>query len=66
MTVKKGTSAKGKRKSKAKSLPPRAKNVVQSEPHAANANGKLGEENGFKDLVLMGDEVGDPDISMLA
>ncbi len=30
-----------------------------------NSNGNLKEENGLKDLVLMGDEVGDPDISML-
>jgi RNA polymerase primary sigma factor len=31
-----------------------------------NSNGKLREENGLKELVLMGDEVGDPDITMLA
>lgn len=30
-----------------------------------NSNGKFADENGLKDLVLMGDEVADPDISML-
>jgi RNA polymerase primary sigma factor len=65
MIVKKGSSQKEKRKTKVKSDPPRAKNSVQDEPRVNNSNGKLAEENGLKDLVLMGDEVGDPDISML-
>ena len=35
-------------------------------PRVENSNGKFADENGLKDLVLMGDEVADPDISMLA
>ena len=44
---------------------PRAKDQGWQETDPPNSNGKLSEENGIKDLVLMGDEVGDPDISML-
>jgi RNA polymerase primary sigma factor len=66
MIAKKGPSNKEKRKTKAGSLPARAKKSVGSEPRVDHSNGKLAEENGIKDLVLMGDEVGDPDITMLA
>jgi len=65
MIVKKRSSQKEKRKTKVRPLS-RAKNSVQGEPRLKNSNGKLAEENGLKDLVLMGDEVGDPDISILA
>ncbi|RPJ20255.1 MAG: sigma-70 family RNA polymerase sigma factor [Chloroflexi bacterium] len=66
MIVKKGSTSKEKRKTKVKPLPPRAKNSVRHEPRAENSNGELAEENGLKELVLMGDEVGDPDIGLLA
>jgi RNA polymerase primary sigma factor len=65
MVVKKRSSQKEKRKSKAKPSLPRAKSQEWQEPNTKNSNGKLKEENSFKDLVLTGDEVGDPDISML-
>lgn len=45
---------------------PRADHQEWQEPPETNSDGKLNEENGLKELVLMGDEVGDPDISMLA
>src|SRR5574339_87721 len=64
MTVKKGSSPK--HKTKARPPTPRAKKPARDELRQENSNGKLREENGLKDLVLMGDEVGDPDISMLA
>ena len=66
MVVKKRSSQKVKRKIGAKPPLPRAKDPEWQESDAQNSNGKLREENGLKDLVLMGDEVGDPDISMLA
>lgn len=44
---------------------PRAGNASWTEEGENNSNGKLKEENGLKELVLMGDEVGDPDINML-
>jgi RNA polymerase primary sigma factor len=66
MSVKKGPSQKEKRKTKAKSLPVRPKKSAGSEPRVNHSNGNLPEENGIKDLVLMGDEVGDPDITLLA
>ncbi|HET9912387.1 MAG TPA: sigma-70 family RNA polymerase sigma factor [Anaerolineales bacterium] len=72
MTVKKRSSPrstgsqKEKRKTKVKPLSPRPKKEAQSEARPKNSNGILAEENGLQDLVLMGDEVGDPDISMLA
>jgi hypothetical protein len=59
-------SPKEKRKTKVKPLSPRAKNAERSEAHPQSSNGMLAEENGLQDLVLMGDEVGDPDISLLA
>jgi RNA polymerase primary sigma factor len=65
MIVKKRSSQKEKRKTKVKPSVPRAKDSAWQEDGAKNSNGKLKEENGLKDLVLMGDEVGDPDISML-
>ena len=66
MMVKKGSSQKDKRRPKVKPHPPRANHSARSESQLENSNGKLEEENSLKDLVLMGDEVGDPDISMLA
>src|SRR5512139_2476153 len=72
MTVKKKSSPrstgsqKEKRKTKVKPLAARPKKGAQSEARPKNSNGILAEENGLQDLVLMGDEVGDPDISMLA
>ena len=66
MVVKKRSSQKAKRKIGATPPLPRAKDQEWQESDAPNPNGKLREENGLKDLVLMGDEVGDPDISMLA
>ena len=65
MIVKKRSSQKEKRKTKAKPPLPRANNSSWQDPDPQHSNGKLKEENGLKDLVLMGDEVGDPDISML-
>jgi RNA polymerase primary sigma factor len=65
MIVKKRSSQEEKRKTRVKPPVHRAKNQEWQEPDAKNSNGKLKEENGFKELVLMGDEVGDPDISML-
>src|SRR5687768_3103499 len=65
MIVKKRSSQKEKRKTRGKPLLPRAKGSSLQENDAKNDNGQLKEENGLKDLVLMGDEVGDPDISML-
>jgi RNA polymerase primary sigma factor len=65
MTVKKKTLQKQRRKVKAKPSLPRAKEAEWTEPRLKNSDGKL-VENGLKDLVLMGDEVGDPDIGMLA
>ncbi|HEX5809676.1 MAG TPA: sigma-70 family RNA polymerase sigma factor [Anaerolineales bacterium] len=66
MMVKKGTPQKDKRKSKDKLLPSRARNSARSEPHLENLSERVGDENDLQDLVLMGDEVGDPAISMLA
>jgi RNA polymerase primary sigma factor len=66
MILKKKSSPKEKRKSKAKSPGPRAIKPLGEESHLENANGSLKDENGIRELVLMGDEVGDPDISMLA
>jgi RNA polymerase primary sigma factor len=65
MTVKKRSSQKEKRNTKAKPPLPRATDREWQESNGTHSNGKLKEENGFKELVLMGDEVGDPDISML-
>jgi RNA polymerase primary sigma factor len=66
MTVKKRSSQKEKRKTKVKSPSPQAKKTARSEAPPQSSNGILAEENGLQDLVLMGDEVGDPDISLLA
>jgi RNA polymerase primary sigma factor len=67
MSVKKRSSQKEKRKIKGKPSTPRAENQNEAwqEDDAQNSNGKLKDENSLKELVLMGDEVGDPDISML-
>src|SRR6185503_17484019 len=66
MIVKKRSSQKEKRKTKAREHLPHAKNMSRPEPRPENSNGKFADENGLKDLVLMGDEVADPDITMLA
>ena len=67
MSLKKRSSQKDKRQTKAKPSLPRAKNSqgAWQEHGAKDPEGNLKDENGLKDLVLMGDEVGDPDISML-
>jgi hypothetical protein len=65
MSVKKGPSQKEKRKTNARLPSARAKKSAGNEPRLNHSNGQLPEENGIKELVLMGDEVGDPDISML-
>jgi RNA polymerase primary sigma factor len=65
MSVKKRSSQNEKRKTRAKPPTSRASAQAWQEPNPKNSNGKLKEENELKDLVLMGDEVGDPDISML-
>jgi RNA polymerase primary sigma factor len=66
MIVKKRSSQKEKRKTNAREHLAHAKNLSRPAPRAGNSNGKFPEENGLKELVLMGDEVADPDISMLA
>jgi RNA polymerase primary sigma factor len=68
MVVRKRSSQKEKRKPKAKESLPLAKKVAWQEPRAENpnGNGKFAEETSLKELVLMGDEVADPDINMLA
>jgi RNA polymerase primary sigma factor len=65
MIVKKRSSQKEKRKTKVKPPLPRANGVGWEEAPVKNSNGKPRDENGLKDFVLIGDEVGDPDISML-
>jgi RNA polymerase primary sigma factor len=67
MTLKKRSSQKEKHKTRGKPSPLRAKdpNGTWQENEAKNSNENLKEETSLKDLVLMGDEVGDPDISML-
>jgi RNA polymerase primary sigma factor len=71
MTVKKRVSPrstgsqKEKRKTKVKPPLAPAKKAAQGLARVQSANGKLGEENGLEDLVLIGDEVGDPDVNML-
>ena len=65
MALKKRSPQKEKRRSKDKPETPPGKNPAREELRGENSNGNLKEENGLKDLVLMGDEVGDPDISLL-
>jgi RNA polymerase primary sigma factor len=66
MTSKKRASSPNeKRDVKMKAPVPHAKNAAWEKPRPENANGILGEENGLQDLVLMGDEVADPDMSIL-
>ncbi len=63
---KKRTSvAKEKRKTKVKPRPPMTHPAVE-ELLVEEQSEKLDEENGFPDLALIGDEVGDPDASVLA
>jgi RNA polymerase primary sigma factor len=66
MIVKKRLSQKEKRKTKVREHLPHAKNTPRQKPPAEHSNGKFVDDNGLKDLVLMGDEVADPDITMLA
>ena len=66
MIVKKRSSQKEKRKTKVREILPRAKHMSWKEPRVENSNGKFAEESSLKELVLMGDEVADPDINMLA
>jgi RNA polymerase primary sigma factor len=64
MTVKKRSSQKEKRTTKARPPLPRARDSSWPDGAHGHSNGNDKEEN-LKDLVLMGDEVGDPDISLL-
>jgi RNA polymerase primary sigma factor len=68
MSLKKRPAQKEKHKSKVKPPVPRATDPADATPEApgTNFNGKLKQEAHLSDLVFMGDEVGDPDISMLA
>jgi len=66
MTLKKRSSHKERPKTKVKPPVPRAKHPSREEPRGENSNGKFVDENGLKELVLMGDEVADPDMNMLA
>ena len=65
MILKKRSSQKPKRKIKSRETLPRAKDALRQESKSGNSKDKFAEENTLKDLVLMGDEVADPDISML-
>jgi len=68
MVVKKKhtTVAKEKQKTKVKPRPPRVKHVPQEEPPVEEPNETLVDESVFPDLALLGDEVGDPDASILS
>jgi RNA polymerase primary sigma factor len=66
MILKKRSSPKENHKAKVKPRPPRAKNTPWETLRVQNLNEPLVEENELTDLVLMGDEVGDPDMSILA
>jgi RNA polymerase primary sigma factor len=66
MIVKKRSSQKEKRKTKAKESVSHTKNGSRKETHAEESKDQFAEETSLKDLVLMGDEVADPDINMLA
>jgi RNA polymerase primary sigma factor len=66
MIVKKRSSQKEKRKTKAKESVPPTKNGSRNGTHAEPSGDQFAEETSLKDLVLMGDEVADPDINMLA
>ena len=63
---KRSTVAREKRKAKVKPRPPRARSIPLEEPPPGPVTGPLPEENGFPDLELIGDELGDPDASLLA
>jgi len=58
--------AKEKRKTKVKPRPPLVKHAPLKEPMSEEPNELQAEENGFTDIALIGDEVGDPDASVLA
>src|ERR1051325_5280230 len=66
MTVKKRSSHKERPKTKVNPPVPHVKHPSRKEPRGENSNGKFADENGLKELVLMADEVADPDINMLA
>src|SRR5215211_8361374 len=66
MVLKKRSSQKPKRKPAPKPSSARVEPPTWEESGMNPSNGKLAEANSLKDLVLMGDEVGDPDISILA
>jgi RNA polymerase primary sigma factor len=63
--LKKRSSPKEKRRGKVKPSALRAGDPSWKPSHGKNSNGKQKEDDHLKDIVLMGDEVGDPDISML-
>src|SRR5689334_8242930 len=66
MTLKKRSSHKERPKTKVKPPVPHVKHPSRKEPRGENSNGKFSDENGLKEFVLMGDEVAEPDINMLA
>ena len=63
---KRTTVAKEKRKTKVKPRPPRVKHTPVGEPPVDEPVEALVEENSFPELVLLGDEMGDPDASVLS
>jgi len=65
MIVKKGSAPKEKRRTKVKLLRPRPKGTPWKEARPKKARGAESGESTLKDLVI-GAEVGDPDISILA
>ena len=68
MVVKKKRPAilKERHRGRIKPRPPRGKEVPLEEVLAEETNETLADMNGFADLALLGDEVGDPDASVLA
>src|SRR3990172_10474889 len=63
---KKALLRKAKRKMKMKPRPPRVREARLDEPLMENPNELLTNVNELEELALMGDEVGDPDASVLA
>src|SRR5215211_5303048 len=68
MTLKKKSSQKQKHKNRVKPSQPRAKDPSEAwqENGGKIPNGILREEDVVNDVVMMGDEVGDSDMSMIA
>ena len=66
MILKKSSSQKDKTTATVKPILPPVEAAAWGDSAAINSNGKLAEEPELRDLILMGDEVGDPDMSILA